>query len=77
MKINKSRLVISGLPSEAVGLFKAIAEQLHLSLDQYLIMLMLNSGISGEGLGEIFPDVVAEQEWRELMVSRIFEFSQS
>lgn len=76
MKSKKSLLVVSGLSSGAVEVFKATAELLHLSLDQYLIMLMMNSGVVEEVLGELFPDIATEQAWREILESRTFKLAQ-
>ena len=68
----KSRLVISGLPTKTVNIFKAAAELLNLSLDQYFILLMLNSGVSTHDLGEFFPDNETKIEWATLISENIF-----
>lgn len=68
-------LVIVGLEPEFFAVFDAVAEGLDLTRSQFLISLMVQSGVLQGGLDCVIPDPEYQAEWREQLVQRQFQWA--
>ena len=71
------KLVISDLEPEYFNVFDAVAESLQLTRSQFLVSLMVQDGVIQGGLECIIPDPDHQEEWRDQLVLRQFQWANS
>ena len=70
--VKEKRLFINGLPLPIYELFINTADAMELTRGQLLTLLMVGNGV----VKSDYADFAKSAEWRELMLSRLFELSQ-
>ncbi|RLA18112.1 MAG: hypothetical protein DRQ62_14155 [Gammaproteobacteria bacterium] len=71
------KLVITELPSLYHEVFNQMAEFLQLTKSQFLVNLMVQSGLVEGGVENFIPDQTAKSEWADQLIERQFAWINS
>lgn len=69
------KLVISDIGEEYQRVFLNLADTLELTRGQLLILLLIGADLVDGGIENVISIRADQQEWRDLMVQRVFDLS--
>ena len=70
-------LIITKLPIEYRDMYLDLCDAFELTRNELLVLLMTETGLVNGGIDNVIKNKTSQEEWRSLIVNRIFTFANS
>ena len=70
-------LIITKLQLEYRDAYLDLCDAFELTRNELLVLLMTETGLVDGGIDNVIADKASQDEWRSLLVSRLFSFANS